>query len=398
MSETSGIVSCALLLPFALTVPPFLTTICGLLLVLLVACDVYATILDARARAGPISEFINRNTWYAVRHIAFRFSRAGRHRLLNLIGPLMLPALIAAYIVLLVSGFALIYYPRMPSHFNIDGNLNAVTWFDSFYYSSMTLTTVGYGDITPMSTSMRFVSMIEGATGFALISLSVTYLITVYRALERKRIVALSFYHQAGEGADVAGFIAHHFVAGRFYGLDTVLNMAARDIQELLESHVEHPIIHYFHPVETYKSLPRILFLTLETCAVIHSCLDPEEYPETTQHPEVRTLRASAGHVLEQLVTLVASGGVKKALDDSESENSQRWRRRYLDTRRKLSECGIKTCTGTAGWEEYRKQRAEWETSLNRFASYLGYEWDEITGDRDLDYAADEEKEELEEK
>ena len=46
------------------------------------------------------------------------------------------------------------------------------------------------------------------------------------------------------------------------------------------------------------------------------------------------------------------------------------------------------------GWEEYRARREEWESKLHRFSVYLGYDWDEITGDRDLRYAADEEMEE----
>lgn len=380
---------------FAFYLLPFALTALGVLFLLLVAFDVYATILDARARAGLISEFLNRNVWGIVRRIAFRLSRPRRHRLLNHVGPLLLPGLIVVYIILLVSGFALIYYPHMPSDFNVSESVRGgVGWFDSFYYSGITLTTLGYGDITPHSTAMRLVSIIEGATGFALISLAVTYLITVYRALERKRIVALSFYHQAEEGADVAGFISHHFVAGRFYGLDGVLRMAARDLQELLESHVEHPIIHYFHTVEVYKSLPRVLFLTLETCTVIYSCLDPEEYPETYQHPEVRTLRASARHVLDELVTSIEPRRGAKRRATSRFEESGRWRQRYGQTMRKLAAAGIKTRADTqVGWEEYRAQREEWEAALHSFASYLGYEWEEVTGDRDLDYASDEEKE-----
>jgi hypothetical protein len=47
---------------------------------------------------------------------------------------------------------------------------------------------------------------------------------------------------------------------------------------------------------------------------------------------------------------------------------------------------------GDAGWEEYRANREEWEEPLLRYARHLGYDWDEITGDRDLQYAADEEK------
>lgn len=366
-------------------------TVLGALVILLVGYDVYATILHARARAGPINETLNRGAWGLARRIAFRLSRPRRHRLLNAVGPLLLPALIAVYIAMLLSGFALIYFPRMPGHFNVAPEANSPAWIESLYFSGITLTTVGYGDIAPRTTAMRIVALTESAAGFALISLAVTYLITVYRALERKRAVALSFYHQAEEGADAAGFIAHHYVAGRFYALDGVMRTAARDLQELLESHVEHPIIHYFHPVEVYKSLPRVLFLTLEITTVIRSCLEPEEYPETYNHPEVRTLDASAHHALNQLVASLEMRRRAAPRVETLSEESRRWEKRYAQTLRKLKEVGIVTRRDSRdGWERYRAQREEWETALRRFALYLGYDWDEVTGDRGLDYASDE--------
>jgi len=36
-------------------------------------------------------------------------------------------------------------------------------------------------------------------------------------------------------------------------------------------------------------------------------------------------------------------------------------------------------------------RRFQRPTQLRRFAIYLGYDWDEVTGDRDLRIAADEE-------
>lgn len=368
-------------------------TLLGLLLLLLVVYDVYATILHARARGGPVSETLNRGVWHIARRIAFRLTRQRRHRFLNAIGPLLLPALIILSILLLVTGFALIYYPHMPHEFVTATGAEASRWFESLYLSGVTLTTVGYGDITPRTTAMRAVALVEGASGFALISLAVTYLISVYRALEFKRAVALSFYHQAEEGADVAGFIAHHFVEGRFYGFDAALRAATRDIQELLESHIEHPVIFYFHPVEVHKSMPRILFLELETCAVVHSCLDEETYPQIVHHPEVRTLEASSRHVLAQLVAaLRLEGGERR--DESAAEESRRWAVRYRRTLKQLRRAGVQTCRDTtAGLENYRARRAEWEAKLYRLATFLGYDWDEITGDSDLRYAADEEME-----
>lgn len=364
-------------------------------LVLLVAYDVYATILHARARSGPVGETLNSIAWRAARFVAFRLPRQRRHKTLNMVGPLLLPLLLIIYLLLLVSGFALIYYAHMPAQFVVEPEAASHPFIESIYFSGITLTTVGYGDIAPHTPAMRLVALIESASGFALISLAVTYLITVYSALERKRAVALSFYHQAEEGADVAGFIAHHFVEGRFYGLEATLRLATRDIQGLLESHVEHPVIHYFHPVEVYKGLPRMLFLLLETCAVIRSCLDAEEYREIYNHPEVRNLQASTQHVLFELDGSLGLERRRARRNETSYEESRRWLGRYRATMRRLSDAGIKTRPDEKqGLEEYRARREEWESKLHRFSLYLGYDWDETTGDRDLRYAADEEMEE----
>ncbi|HZG54475.1 MAG TPA: hypothetical protein VEZ40_20405, partial [Pyrinomonadaceae bacterium] len=221
-----------------------------------------------------------------------------------------------------------------------------------------------------------------------------TYLITVYSALERKRAIALSFYHQADGGADVAGFVAHHFFSGRFYGFETVLRNAARDINELQESHVEHPVIHYFHPIAVHKSTPRIFFLILETCAVVKGCLDEEEYPEMCSHPEMRTLEASGLHVLEQLI--FALGLKETSPDEDPAAATRRLQRRYRRTLEQLAEAGVKTHRdANKGWKIYREQRERWEMKLHAFCEYLGYDWDEVTGDKDLRHATDEGVDEL---
>jgi hypothetical protein len=372
-----------------------LFTFLGGALLLLVAYDLYATILHASARFGPIGESLNRIVWRIMRAFSFRLSRPRRHRLLNTVGPLLLPSLIFIYIVLLVIAFALIYYPRMPEHFLVGAETRSPAWNESLYFSGITLTTVGYGDVVPRTFQMRLVAMFESASGFAAISLVITYLLTVYSALERKRTIAISLYHQAEEGADVAGFIRHHFVEGRFYGLQDTMRIATRDIQSLLESHIEHPVIHYFHPVEVYKSLPRILFLLLETCAVIRACLDRDEYAEIRNRPEVRTLEASVRHVLGALVASLDLERRTEQRYEITAEEEQRWRLRYKETMRRLNDAGIKTRRDRdAGLDEYQAQREEWESELHRISHYLGYDWDEVTGDRDLRYAADEEMEE----
>src|ERR1051325_3941275 len=203
-------------------------TLAGVLLLLLVLVDVYLTILDDRPRVGPLGDTLNRGSWRGGLTVARRLSRTRRHRLLNLIRPTLAPALVVVYLALLTFGFGFIYHPRINTSFKLAEDFGKPTYWDAVYFSGMTLTTAGYGDITPEARSMRLLAVTESAAGVALISLMVTYLLTVYGSLQRKRQVALSFYHQADEGANVAGFIAHHFVEDRFICFDGAPSNAAR--------------------------------------------------------------------------------------------------------------------------------------------------------------------------
>ena len=375
-----------------MTLPAISSTLIGVGLLGMVAYDVYATILHSRARAGPIGQNLNRRLWWLARKLAFRFPRPRRHLILNAVGPLLLPTLVATFILFLILGYALIYWSRMPSAFNVDEKARSPAWIEAIYFSGITLTTLGYGDIAPRSTAMRFVALSEASAGFAFISLAVTYLLTVTNALERKRTVALSFYHQAEQGADAAGFLHHHFRRGEFQGLEGIFATAARDLQSLLESHVEHPVIHYFHPVEVHKSLPRMLFLVLEIRSIMKCCLDRQVYTDICDHPEAETLEETARYVLRQLSAFLhlRVGTADELPDETPEIEFPRWFRRFDETMRRFAAAGI--CIQpdvAASRRRYVKNRLEWEQQLGAFAAHVGYDWEEITGDRDLQTAED---------
>ena len=373
------------------------STVIGVGLLGMVALDIYRTILHSRGRSGLITEVLTRGVWRLVRGIAFRRSRSGRHRLLSHVGPLLLPGIVATLVVLLILGYALLYWPHLPSGFNVQEKAQSARGIEALYFSGITFTTLGYGDIAPRSAPMRLLALSEALTGFGFISLAVTYLVSLTAALERKRAVALSFYHQARQGADVAGLLIHHFVEGRFVGLESIFADAARDLQGLLESHIEHPLIHYFHPSHVHKSLPRMLFLVLESCAVIRACLDDQAYQELCRHPELRTLEETARHLLSELALTVGVGHGEVIAQDEPGREAvptvdepARWRRRYETTLRRLKRAGVRLPIDLdVGWREYRRRRHGWELELAGFALYLGYDWDEVTGDDDLSQAAE---------
>lgn len=84
-----------------------------------------------------------------------------------------------ASILLTVVGFALFYiYVTALFMFNVEDSINPHTgqvffgdFLDALYWATCTLTTVGYGDIYPVSDIGRIVSMISSLVGIAIIAL-----------------------------------------------------------------------------------------------------------------------------------------------------------------------------------------------------------------------------------
>lgn len=369
-----------------------LLTTAGFSLLALVFYDIYATILRATTHPGPFSNFLNRGSWRLMTRLARRLDRRTRHRVLSAVGPLLMPLLIALLLLLLITGFALIYLPRMETGFRIVEYGESSRALQAFYFSGVTLLTIGFGDILPTSGFTRVMALVEGACGIAVISLSITYLLTIHGALERKRMLALNFYHQARQGADVAGFISSHFARGRFHSLTESLRAATRDLQELLESHLEHPLIHYFHPVEVYKGLPRALFVVLETVAVLNAHVDEAAYVEAGDHPDVLIAGDNARYVLAELITSLNLEKEAVKPFESEAETLRRQRKSFVRALRHLQTAKIETRADIErAFLEYREDRAKWERQLYHFAEFLGYDWDEVTGDRNLEDATDDE-------
>lgn len=54
----------------------------------------------------------------------------------------------------------------------------------------MTLTTLGYGDVTPVSDWLRLLAPLEAAVSFALLTAGVAWLMSIYPILARRRALA----------------------------------------------------------------------------------------------------------------------------------------------------------------------------------------------------------------
>jgi len=187
------------------------STVTGIGFLGLVGLDIYRTILHSRGRSGSVTEALTRAVWRLTRGAAFRRSRQGRHRLLNHVGPLLLPGIVATLVALLILGYALLYWPHLPADFNVQEKAQSSRSIEALYFSGITFTTLGYGDIAPRSTPMRLLALTSVAAAernfmratfgpFAFDFCSTAYALTVFSIFmtENKSVPRsgnFSFFH-----------------------------------------------------------------------------------------------------------------------------------------------------------------------------------------------------------
>lgn len=167
----------------------------GSALVLVVMWDVFHTLWHPTGQ-GRLSKTLMHAVWIASRHLG----TYGR----RLSGAAAMVAAIGGWGVLMVLGWALIFVPWMPEGFLYASGADPPSSgdvVDALYLSLVSLTTLGYGDITPLAPWLRVATPIEGLLGFALLTAAVSWVLQVYPALTRRRVLALRLMTLQRSGA-----------------------------------------------------------------------------------------------------------------------------------------------------------------------------------------------------
>lgn len=159
----------------------------GTLLVGLAARDIFHELFHPGG-SGSISQRLQRALWGGFRHVGRR-----RRRVLRLAGPLIFLAVVATWGLLLALGWTLVFWPYLPEHFRFASPLEPAAeqgFGTALYFSLIALTTVGFGDITPTQPVLRVLATLEATLGFALVTAAVSWLLSIYPVLARRRAFA----------------------------------------------------------------------------------------------------------------------------------------------------------------------------------------------------------------
>lgn len=353
----------------------------GTLLVFAALADVFLTVLHTRGDAGLLSPRLNRLIWALFKTVA-RW-RSGRGDVLAYAGPTVLASTVSLWVALLVVGFALIYWPALGTGIvAIDGRL-LHGFLAALYFSGACLTTVGFGDIVAATAPYRLLAITEAAIGFSVVTLSLTYLLSIYSTLTRGNAFALELDLASGRHGDAADQLIRLTDDGDLRASHHVMATIGRELLVMLEAHHSYPATIYFHRRQVAYSAARVALLTLDSASLIRSALDPAVYARFVKSSAVEILWGGAILLVRQTGHDVLP---KETLDDqAKHPHAEAWRRRFADAHAKLADAGVAVDPDIeAATARYVRQRVHWDHYARSFADYLAEDWatiDPLTAD-----------------
>ena len=165
-----------------------LLTAAGLVLVGMALRDIFDVLFHLEGRAS-ISRAVTRGVWRALRRAA-----DVRPQVFPLAGPFGLVSTIVVWAMLLLVGWALLLWPHLESFRDAAGKPTDGGFWEALHISSGILSTMGWGDVTPIDQWLRVVSPLEALLGFGLLTASVTWLFAVHPAVQRRRALAYELW------------------------------------------------------------------------------------------------------------------------------------------------------------------------------------------------------------
>lgn len=343
-------------------VPP----LAGALLLGALFTDVFLTVFVPRGGPGLVTDRLYRSGWGLWRRVS-RLAPRNERSVLALGGPLLLPATVVLWALELVFGFALIYLP-FAQQFQVPGEVRPSAATLSLYVSAYSATTLGVGDVHPADSVLRLLSTLEAAMGFALFTVSIAYLLSVYNALRQATSLALEISHFVGRhaGEDPVDLIERMTRSGAEAELTRWVAHTTAKLASTQQAAAQYPLIHYFHVPDDDQAFPLAVADLLELLTICRAVLDPRAFPGLACGPTtLSAYRTATGFVASRAEAVRVSTRSRRG--DAESLAG------YQDVRRRLVAARVPVRQpDEAGWV-YVSLRQEWDHTHDAVRRHFGY-------------------------
>ena len=220
----------------------------GLLLVVFIVVDALWTTLWVDGHAGP---FTRRYTSMA-RLIFWRVTSRRNHRLMSVSGPVVLVSTVFTWGLCLWLGWVLTFSADPGSLIRVSTRAPA-TLVDRIYFTGYAIATLGNGDIAPNRGIWELATSVASLSGLFVLTLTVTYVLTVLDAVVEKRSFAS---HVITLGRTAEAFILNAWTGSDFRGVELQIVSLTEQLNRVSEQHQAYPMLHYYHEEREIQSVP----------------------------------------------------------------------------------------------------------------------------------------------
>lgn len=303
----------------------------GIVLVVLALYDTWVTIYH-KDLDGPLTHRLQLWIWSLMHAVAIRWHRA-RRTVLSFAGPVMMVATFALWVVLFTVGFTLIVWPNL-GHYQAQEGFGELGFIDALYYTGVTATVLGYGDITPLTPATKIMTVLISGTGFLVVTAGITYLVSVVNGVSNRNSLALRVRagtRHTGDGVLlVEELIRRSGMADARDRLET-LSASLREIQERFH---QFPILDLFYRSRQPAHDPEPMLHSFAEAALAARLVAQKD---DSIVPEAYDLEDSITDIMWLLARQQMPRGVYGAMLDPETAESDRKNleacRRRLDER-----------------------------------------------------------------
>jgi len=225
----------------------------------------------------------------------------------------------------------------------------------SFYFSAVSLLTIGYGDIVPVGLAARALALIEGATGLGVVAVVISLLFSLYASFQRREVLIITLDALAGAPPSGVVLLENSLQNDMLDHLAETFDEWKLWSSEVLESHLAYPILAYFRSSHDNESWISAIGAILDATVLVLTTV--EEVPRGP----AKLMYSVGAHLVEDLswffkFSHMHEVGIERFEFDQACE--------------RLAEAGYTLTDPEMAWAKFSQLRAAYAIPLNEMARY----------------------------